>query len=156
MSQSDQPPTPAPSSALWDPAAQTGTDPGDAARLERDILEFARRLKRDHGSQYRRDRKGFTTRAVRYLKRALRPRRRVGAKRSTNVTKAYGMWRDRLRASKFTPGLKVNWYPIAFACIPGYRDMDGTQRRRRLRNLQNSVYNRAYREKAKVRIGRGT
>lgn len=155
MRQSDQPPAPVPRSELPDIAVQAGAEAKDTSGLERDILEFARRLKRDHGSQYRRDRKGFTTRAVRYLKRALRPRRRVGAKRSANVTKAYGMWRDRLRKRHCDPQYTVKWHPIAFTCIPGYRDLDRTQQRRRLRNLQNAVYNRAQREKARARKGRG-
>lgn len=156
MSPSDQPPVPTPRSGVPDTPAQAGNNPGDAARLERDIFEFARRLKREHSPEYRHDRKGFTSRAVRYLKRALRPRRRAGAKRNRNVTRAYGMWRDRLRKNHSNPHYTVKWHAIAFACIPGYRDMDCTQRRRRLQNLQNAVYNRAHREQAKASKARGT
>lgn len=150
MSQSDQPPAPTPCSELPDIAIQAGEEPRDAARLERDILEFAQRLKREHSHEYRHDRKGFTTRAVRYLKRALRPRRRRGAKRDLRVTKALTMKLKQLERRKSDPRARVRWFPIAFKCIPGFRDMTHSERRRRVRNLRNAVRGRSRREKAKI------
>jgi len=79
--------------------------------------------------------------------------RRIAKKRRgiLEVTKAVGMWRRQLAEIRRGQRKAVTWRPIALACIPGFSLMSDSERKRSLRRLSNSVYNRIRRAAKRAR-----
>ncbi len=94
--------------------------------------------------------------AVAFLRRVLTPRNRLsGARRTLAVDTAYRMWRDQLRQYRRGKRPRVSWLKIARACIDGFESLDSAERSRKLRRLQNAVYNRSHRAWKRLERRRG-
>jgi len=98
-----------------------------AAPLRREVTEFAKRIRRDHGPLDR----GDFERLTRLLRSAVVVRRRPGRKTSPEVLKAV-----ELRAQK------TSWSRIYGEVFPGYWGMDLANRHYRSHKLRDAV--RAY------------
>lgn len=114
--------------------------------LEVKVRALASELKRSFPGVWRNSPLALRDQAVVLLRRALTPRKRLsGARRTHAVDLAYRMWRDQLRECRRRELRRVSWLKIARACIDGFKSMDAAERRRRIRRLQNAVYNRSHR-----------
>lgn len=110
------------------------------------VRKMAAALKRQFAEEQRRNPELFRREAARLLRKGLRPDGcHAGRKRCAYIDKAYGLWRRQQAEIARGRRRRVRWLPIAFECIEGFAQLPPEGRKRRLRRLQNSIYNRARR-----------
>lgn len=111
---------------------------------ERVMRQF--RKAHPEGDQYE-----FRDRAARIFSEALTRRIRGKRRGDSMITRAERMWRRQLAEKRRGKRSRVNWYPIALACISGFSLMSDPERKKSLRRLRDSVYNRNCRAMKRAR-----
>lgn len=120
--------------------------------MGKEIRDLAGKLMRQFmkahpgGDQYR-----FRDGVEAIFHQALTRRIRGKPRGDSMITRAERMWRRQLAESRRGKRHRVNWYPIALACISGFSLMSDPERKKSLRRLRDSVYNRNCRAMKRAR-----
>jgi len=122
-----------------------------ADSLEADIERFTEGLRRKYPSRIARRPKAFKSRVVSLVKQNLPPHPKPsGRPKNLRVTRAAEMYAEQLREMKRGRRKRVNWIPIAKACIAGFDQIRSEYaRRRKLDTLRDAVYARRRARKSK-------
>ena len=112
--------------------------------LAADVQRFVDNLLTGHANRVNRRPKAFKKRVLALVGQRLPPYPRPsGRPQQPWITKAAAMYADQLRDIRQGGRKRVNWNPIANACIPGFPKIRSAYRRRaELDKLRDAVYRR--------------
>jgi len=132
-------------------AVETRLEPPSNSRppsLPGDVQRFVDALLQGHANRFKRRPKAFKKRVLALVGQRLPPYPKpAGRPQQPWITKAAEMYADQRREIKRGGRKRVNWSPIATACIQGFRKIRSEYKRRaELDKLRDAVYRRGWRQ----------
>jgi hypothetical protein len=117
--------------------------------LESEVQRLAEALLEAHADRIKHRPKAFKSRVLALVRLHLPPHPKPsGRPRQPRITKAAAIYADQLRETKRGVRKRINWNPIAAACISGFSNIRSELRRRaELDKLRDAVYRRLRRPK---------
>lgn len=122
------------------------------AGLSADVEQFVSLLKSKYPNRIRNRPQAFKKRLLRLIAAKLPPYPKpAGRPPQSSISRAADLYQEQLAGMAQGKRKDVNWLPIAQACIPHFRRLNGYRRKDAIRTLRNSVYARLHRRQAKKR-----
>jgi hypothetical protein len=142
--QASVPATPSPEGIAPNPFAGSAHEKRSADSLDTDIDALVAALREKHATRIARRPHAFKRRVLSLIKSKLPPLPKPsGRPRNLRVTHAAEMYAEQLRERQLGTRARVNWIPIAKACIPGFHGIRSEYvRRGKLGTLRDAVYAR--------------
>ena len=120
--------------------------------LSADVEQFVSLLKSKYPNRIRNRPQAFKKRLLRLIAAKLPPYPKpAGRPPQSSISRAADLYQEQLAGMAQGKRKDVNWLPIAQACIPHFRRLNGYRRKDAIRTLRNSVYARLHRRQAKKR-----